>query len=184
MSLQAFSRSTTTTTTPPPVSSLDSPRKSSPIMLLSGSRKGRYTSGNDCLALMWPSADDVNNHSLSPVSPSIKTHLGGTLMDSTHEHNEMKISSPHGEGSVSLDKTTEVLVCPSGKTVVRLKTSMEAILPSPSRKGSPSMIKQLSLPYSPSSKPSSHSFLSSDSSPFPHSRGIGNSSLHFPGNYR
>nr|XP_054769764.1 uncharacterized protein LOC129277635 [Lytechinus pictus] len=184
MSLLTIGRSTTVT--PPPVSSLDSPRKSSPIMVLPASRKSRKglsTPGSDCLALMWPTTDDEKGHCLSPVSPSIKTHLGGTLMDSCHEHNDMKIQSPHGEGSVSLDKTTEVLLCPSGKTVVRLKASIEAVLPSPSDKGSSSMIKHLSLPYSPSSssKPSSRSFMGSDSSPYPRLGGIGNSSLNFPG---
>lgn len=141
--------------------------------------------GSDCLALMWPSRNEEDvRHSFSPGSHSTKTHLGGTLMQTTHRQDSMKISSPHGEGSLSLDRTAEVLVCPSGQTVVRVKASMEALLPSPSHKGSPSSIKQLMLPYSPSATQRDRSRLGisgSSASPWPLSGGPNSPSLSFPG---
>ena len=184
MTAVAFSPNTSRSTAPP-ITSLDSPKRTSPIMLLSNSRGGGPLQRKDCLALMWPSSNgDESSRVLSPVSPSIRTNLGGALVQSTNRQDSFKVNSPLGKGTMSLDRTTEVIVCPSGQTVVRMKASAEAILATPKDKGSLSITKQLSI-YSPSSSPKDRPRLGSpsimDSSQWPRPEGSTSPSMSFPG---
>ncbi|XP_071489255.1 uncharacterized protein [Diadema antillarum] len=137
----------------PPVSSLDESRHTSPIMLLSGSNK-RGSASENCLALMWPSAsDDGARRSLSPVFPSIHGNLDETV-HRTQETLRHPLNNAHEEGSVTYNRTMDVMVCPSGQTVVRMRTSVDVVLSTPSiGPWSPSASQHPALPYSPHSSP-------------------------------